>query len=315
MPLERGVCSCDGLKVYSCYRGWREACQATLAISTTSRRELSSSFFFLQGKAPKEIHAILLETLGEHAPSYDTVKNWVAQFKRVFFFTCDAPRPGRPKTVTTPEIIDQIHELILEDGRISAKSIAGQLGISRERIVSIVHEDLDMRKLSAKWVMKCLNLDEKHQWCQLSEQLSEFFRLGAIQLISCRNWWPWTRLGYITIIRKQKNNQWSGDIAAHSAQNNSQCKTPLEKILPWFLGVKTESSSLTVFQLSTHLCWFNWRTFWRKNASAALRSLTGPCSCTTMPGSPSTCIPEETGLPGLPVLHQPLYSPDLARLD
>jgi len=35
----------------------------TRAISTTSRRELSSSFFFLQGKSPKEIHAILTETL------------------------------------------------------------------------------------------------------------------------------------------------------------------------------------------------------------------------------------------------------------
>jgi len=32
-----------------------------------------------------------------------------------------APHPGRPKTVTTPEIIDQIHKLILEDCRISAK--------------------------------------------------------------------------------------------------------------------------------------------------------------------------------------------------
>ena len=51
------------------------------AISTTSRRELSSSFFFLQGKAPMEIHAILKETLGEDAPSYTTVKNCVAQFK------------------------------------------------------------------------------------------------------------------------------------------------------------------------------------------------------------------------------------------
>ena len=37
-------------------------------------------FFSLQGKAPKEIHAILIEILGEHAPSYGTVKNWVAQF-------------------------------------------------------------------------------------------------------------------------------------------------------------------------------------------------------------------------------------------
>jgi len=87
-------------------------------------------FLFLQGKALKEIHANLRETLGEHAPSYATVKNWVAQFKRGDFSTCDAPRPGRPKTVTTPEIIDQIHKLILEDRRISAKSIAEQLGIS-----------------------------------------------------------------------------------------------------------------------------------------------------------------------------------------
>jgi hypothetical protein len=31
-------------------------------------------FFFLQGKAPKETHAILTEKLGEHAPSYATVK-------------------------------------------------------------------------------------------------------------------------------------------------------------------------------------------------------------------------------------------------
>jgi len=35
----------------------------TSAISTTSRRELSSSFFFLQGKVPKENHDILTEIL------------------------------------------------------------------------------------------------------------------------------------------------------------------------------------------------------------------------------------------------------------
>ena len=120
------------------------------AISTTSRRELSSNVF-LQGKAPKEIHAILTETLGEHAPSYATVRNWMAQFKRGDFSTCDTPRPRRPKTVTTPEFIDQIHELILEDRRISAKSIAGQLGISRERVGSIMHEDFE-DQLSTRYI-------------------------------------------------------------------------------------------------------------------------------------------------------------------
>jgi len=90
--------------------------------------------FFLQGKVPKEIHAILTEILGDHVPSYATVNNWVAQFKRGDFSTCDSPRPGRAKTVTTQEINDQIQELILEDRRISTKSIAEQLGISCERV-------------------------------------------------------------------------------------------------------------------------------------------------------------------------------------
>jgi len=136
----------------------------------------------LQGKAPKGIHAILKQTFGEHAPSYATVKNWVAQFKRGDFSTCEAPRPGRSKSVTTPEIIDQIHELILKNRRISTKSIAEQMGISG--VWSIIHEDLDMRKLSAKWVPKCLNADQKRQRCQSSEQLLEFFRRNPNDFLS-----------------------------------------------------------------------------------------------------------------------------------
>ena len=42
-------------------------------------------------------------------------QNWVAQFKRSDFSTSYATPTGRPKTVTTPEIIDQTYELILED--------------------------------------------------------------------------------------------------------------------------------------------------------------------------------------------------------
>jgi hypothetical protein len=80
--------------------------------------------------------------------------------------------------VTTPEIIDQIHEIILEDRWISAKPIADQLVISHDWVGSIIHEDLDMGKLSAKWVPKCLNADQKRQRCQSSEEIWKFF--GAI---------------------------------------------------------------------------------------------------------------------------------------
>jgi hypothetical protein len=114
----------------------------------------------------------------------------------------------------------------------------------------------------------------------------DFF--GAIQMISCRDWWPWTKPGYVTMTRRQSNNQWSGGIAAHPAPNNAECKNPLEKFWPRFLWIRTASSSLIVFQRAklsmrsyTHLCWCNWRKFWRKNAAES--SPRGSCSCTTIP--------------------------------
>jgi len=72
-------------------------------------------FFFLQGKAPKEFHAILIETLGEYAPPYATVKDWVAQFKRGDFSTCDEPYPGQHKTVNTPEELRSVKLLMASE--------------------------------------------------------------------------------------------------------------------------------------------------------------------------------------------------------
>jgi len=132
------------------------------------------------------------------------------------------------------EITDQIHELILEDCRISAKSIAEQLAISRERVGSIIHEDSDMRKLSAKWVPKCLKVDQKRQRCQSSEQFWIFF--GEIQMISCRDWWPWTKPGYITMTLRHSNNQWSGGIAAHPAPKLPSAKIRWKSSRLDFLG-------------------------------------------------------------------------------
>jgi hypothetical protein len=59
--------------------------------------------------------------------------------------------------VTIPENVDAISFMILDDWRISAKTIAETLTISRERVGYIIHEILDVRKFSAKQVPKCLN--------------------------------------------------------------------------------------------------------------------------------------------------------------
>jgi len=132
----------------------------------------------------------------------------VAQFKRGDFSTCDAPRPGRPKTMTTPEIINQIHERILEDCLISGKSIAEQLGISPERVGSIIHEHLDMWKPFARWVSKCLNADQKRQRCQSSEQIVLFFRQDPNDFLSRLVTMEETWLYHYDPETKQQSMEW-----------------------------------------------------------------------------------------------------------
>jgi len=124
-----------------------------------------------------------------------------------------------------------------------------------------------------------------------------------------RDWWPWTKPGYIIMTRRQSNSWWSGGIAALPSPKNSECKNPLEKFSPRFFGIKT-ASSLIILQRAklstrsiTHLCWCNWRTFWRKNTAG--RSLRGLVLVRQCPGSPGTCNPEETGLYGFPMSWSP----------
>ena len=286
MSLEREVCSCAELQVLSCYRGWKEACQAARAISTTSRHELSSSSFFYARQDDEGNSRLSERNIRGTCTKVCRRQKLGGQFKCGDFSFCNVPCPGRPKTVTIPEIIDQIHELILEDRRISAQSIAEQLGISRERDGSTIHEDLDIRKLSAS--------GSRNAWTRIKNVkgascLSNFWNFfGTIQMISCLDWWLWTKYGYITMTRRQSNNQWSGGIAAHPAPKFPSAKTRWKSFRLDFFGIKAASSIFIIFQkvkLSTrsiiHLCWCNWGTFRRKNAAES--SPRGSCSCTTIP--------------------------------
>jgi len=217
---------------------------------------------------------------------YAIVKTWMAQFKRGDFSTCDAPRPGRLKTVTTQEILNQIHELILKDRRISAKSIAEQLGISRERVGSIIHEDSDMRKLSAKWVPKCLNADQKRQRCQSSEQRLEFFRRDPNDFLSRLVAMDETWLCHYDPETKQQSVEWRHNGSRRPQKFRAQKSSG--KVLASIFGDQDGILLIDCLpKAQTVNAEYYWsllvqlKDFWRKNAAG--RSPRGSCYCTTMP--------------------------------
>jgi len=97
----------------------------------------------------------------EGAPSYSMVKKWAAEFKRGRDSLEDDPPPGRSVTVSTKETIEKMHDMILADQQIKQRYIATQLGISQECVHAIIHNELRMMKVSARWVPKLLDPDNK----------------------------------------------------------------------------------------------------------------------------------------------------------
>ena len=54
--------------------------------------------------------------------------------------------------VTTPEMIYKIHDMVLSVRRIKVCEIIKATGISQGTVFSILHEKLNVKEISARWV-------------------------------------------------------------------------------------------------------------------------------------------------------------------
>ena len=101
---------------------------------------------YLTGLTPKEMKTELDEVHGKSAPVFATVYNWVNEFKDDHTSTKDEHRSGLPVEMTTPEMIDKIHDMVLSDRRIKVREIVEATGVSQGTVFSILHEKLDVKK-------------------------------------------------------------------------------------------------------------------------------------------------------------------------
>ena len=124
--------------------------------------------YFLRKKSITETKERLDKYYGDSAPSLSMVKKCFTEFRCGRTSTSDTERSGRPKEVVTPEIVDKIHGMILDDRRMKGRQMAEAVGISTEREHQILHEYLEMKKLSARWVPRLLTLDHKRNRVTIS---------------------------------------------------------------------------------------------------------------------------------------------------
>ena len=161
-----------------------------------------------KGLTPKDIHNDMVATLGKDAPSYAKMKSWVAEFKRGRQSLEDDPRPGRPVNVATPEMVNKVHDIIMIDRRVTERYIASTVGISQERVHSILTDDLEMRKLSARWVPRLLTVDQKHTRRTLSRTNLNLFEEDSANFLQRFVTMDETWVHHFTPEAKQQSKQW-----------------------------------------------------------------------------------------------------------
>ncbi|KAG5328410.1 GVQW3 protein, partial [Acromyrmex heyeri] len=133
----------------------------------------------IKGLTPKEIKAELDNVHNTSAPAFATVYNWVNEFKRGHTSTCDAPRSERPIEIATPEIIDKVHDIVLTDRRVKVRELVEVTVISHGTVISILHEQLGMKKLSARWVLRRFNNILKKKRSHLAKKEVLFYQENA----------------------------------------------------------------------------------------------------------------------------------------
>lgn len=133
-------------------------------------------YLCLKKMSTKDIHSDLVEALGDSAPPYSTVARWAKEFKLGRTSTEDEHREGRPSTSSTEDNVKKVEDVVLADRRVTIRHVAEVTGISYGSVQRILVNELHMKKVSARWVPKMLNDEQKKKRVDISKANLEKFQ-------------------------------------------------------------------------------------------------------------------------------------------
>ena len=154
-------------------------------------------FLVLEGQSSKQVEERLTSVYGQSSPSSSTIKRWVKEFQRGRESLEDDPRSGRPTTSTSPENIEKVHKLVIENRRNSLYELEEATGISYGSIHNILHDELHMSKVCARWVPKMLSDDMKQSRVTISGAMLTRYNTNPddfhFRVVTCDETWLYHR--------------------------------------------------------------------------------------------------------------------------
>ena len=132
-------------------------------LTREERTDQRSNIKFCQllGKNCTETYQMLQQAYQDKCLPKSTVFRWFSLFEAGRKDSKDLPRPGRPISVHTKEMVDKVREMVATDRRLSVRMIAETLSVGKDTIHQILTQDLNKRKKCSRIVPKILSLEEK----------------------------------------------------------------------------------------------------------------------------------------------------------
>ena len=129
----------------------------------TLEERYAIKFCFKLGKNATEMYEMLQTAFQPSCMNRASVFEWYKRFKEGRKSVRDDERCGRSKEVRTSELIGQIKNFMYKDCHVSIETISAQFHVSVGTVHTIIHEELKMWKICAKFVPSVLCEDQKER--------------------------------------------------------------------------------------------------------------------------------------------------------
>lgn len=113
------------------------------------------------GHSASETIAMIRKVYGDESMGDTQIKEWFRRFKNGRISVESDERSGRPLTARNTENVERVRAAINENRRLTVRELEEDLGIQKSSVCNILHEDLKMSRVSAKFVPRLLAEDQK----------------------------------------------------------------------------------------------------------------------------------------------------------
>ena len=105
---------------------------------------------------------ILVKAYGDAAMKRTALHKWYSRYENGYESVMDEQHSGRPTSITSQKV-QEIKELLDKDRRITVREVSQRVDCSVGTVHTIIHDNLNMRRLCARWIIKMLSECQKTQ--------------------------------------------------------------------------------------------------------------------------------------------------------